>query len=461
MEINGSDTDAANPRRCLYKHQLDFVNDSSRFKFWNKSRQIGGTFASAFEVVEDCFERKTDWVVLSASEDTAGEFLKNGDKAETVFRSSLEFITKVKIPVPKRTASDITFYNGSRILALPANPRTARSYSANVVLDEFAHHQNSDLIWDATFPIITNPLHGELKMRVISSPNGNNNLFYQIAHGDNDFSKHRTTVYDAVKNGLKVDIDQLKRNCLTENSWKQNFECEFLDSAFIEPVIPRATIDNCVNNPPLAVAGVRIAFIDFGGGVAETVISVMEGNRIIKIIPWVESDTMKTVGKCIMELSALGIPAQNVFVDASNGTLGHPMSDRLREAGWNVNRVDNGGDAFRKDVFANRGVEIWFDAREEIEKCKVILLEDEKSFSQMSNRGTDYSSSGKMGLENKKKLKTRGVASPDRGDAVCGVISCMKHFFKMGVTKMDNMFAQMEQNKIIQDSRRYKGHWAG
>jgi phage FluMu gp28-like protein len=39
-------------------------------------------------------------------------------------------------------AAEVRFANGSRITALPANPATARGYSANVVLDEFAFHDN-------------------------------------------------------------------------------------------------------------------------------------------------------------------------------------------------------------------------------------------------------------------------------------------------------------------------------
>jgi phage FluMu gp28-like protein len=56
--------------------------------------------------------------------------------------------------------AEIRFGNGSRIIAIPANPSTARGYSANIILDEFAYHEDPDKIWAAMFPSLTNPLAG-------------------------------------------------------------------------------------------------------------------------------------------------------------------------------------------------------------------------------------------------------------------------------------------------------------
>lgn len=61
---------------------------------------------------------------------------------------------------------------GSKITALPANPDTARGFSANVLLDESAFHQDSRAIWKVLFPVISKP---GLKLRVISTPNGKGN----------------------------------------------------------------------------------------------------------------------------------------------------------------------------------------------------------------------------------------------------------------------------------------------
>jgi phage FluMu gp28-like protein len=65
---------------------------------------------------------------------------------------------------------------GSRVTALPANPDTARGFSANVFLDKFAFHQNSREIWKALFTVIS----AGFRLIVTSTPNGKGNKFYEL-----------------------------------------------------------------------------------------------------------------------------------------------------------------------------------------------------------------------------------------------------------------------------------------
>lgn len=62
-----------------------------------------------------------------------------------------------------------------RILILAASPRTARGFSGDLILDEFAFHEHAERIWDAAEPIISaNP---EFVVRVASTHNGDGTLF--------------------------------------------------------------------------------------------------------------------------------------------------------------------------------------------------------------------------------------------------------------------------------------------
>jgi len=63
---------------------------------------------------------------------------------------------------------EVRFANGSVIYGLPANPDTARGYSGNVTLDEFAFHSDADKIYTALFPSITRGYC----LEIISTPNG-------------------------------------------------------------------------------------------------------------------------------------------------------------------------------------------------------------------------------------------------------------------------------------------------
>jgi phage FluMu gp28-like protein len=119
--------------------------------------------------------------------------------------------------------------HGSRITALPANPDTARGFSANVILDEFAFHAKSREIWAALFPVISK---GGQKLRVISTPNGKGNKFYELMTAeDSVWSRHVVDIHEAVRQGLARDIDMLRRGMADEDAWAQEYELRWLDEA--------------------------------------------------------------------------------------------------------------------------------------------------------------------------------------------------------------------------------------
>jgi phage FluMu gp28-like protein len=143
--------------------------------------------------------------------------------------------------------SEVRFSNGSRILALPANPDTVRGYSANLVLDEFAFHERPDRIYEAIYPAISNPLRGELKIRIISTPAGRNSKFYEIWNKSNElkFVRHKTTIHTAIEEGLPMNAEELKRGLDDPDAWEQEYECEFVDAANV--LLPYTLIDECVS----------------------------------------------------------------------------------------------------------------------------------------------------------------------------------------------------------------------
>ena len=233
---------APSPFSLLLPYQRAWVADPSRFKIWLKSRQVGGSLAAAFEIVADALQRGADWIVLSAGERQALEFMEKVHRAGAIFCQAIAF-EQGRPYVPETKASQIRFPNGARILALPANASTARGYSANLVLDEFAFHENPEEIWRAVYPIITNPLRGQLRLRVISTPAGMNNKFYDLWSEAPDFSRHKVTVYDAVEQGLPLDIEELKANLADPDGWAQEFECQFMEHA--AQVFPMDLIRAC------------------------------------------------------------------------------------------------------------------------------------------------------------------------------------------------------------------------
>ncbi len=114
-----------------------------------------------------------------------------------------------------------------RIIGLPANPQTARGFTGDVFLDEFAMHTFDRAIWAAIFPSV---LRGGGELDVASTPKGKGNLFYQLR--DNDlFSTSVVTLPEAISQGLDVDAEEMRHAIGDETLYRQEFLCEFVDES--------------------------------------------------------------------------------------------------------------------------------------------------------------------------------------------------------------------------------------
>ena len=220
----------------LTLYQKRWVEDKSRFKIGRVTRQGGKTFEATLEAALDCYEHVTKWVCLSRGERQSKELIaqcKVHAKAIGVAVEEIEGSFKGEDAEYKML--EIVFPNGSRIIGLPANPDTARGWSANILLDEFALHKDSRAIWRALYPTITRGY----KIRIISTPFGKKNKFYDLCTADNGYSKHVVPIQVAIKEGLVLrneegkptTIEELKKGFGDDDGWAQEYEVEFLDEA--------------------------------------------------------------------------------------------------------------------------------------------------------------------------------------------------------------------------------------
>ncbi len=207
----------------LLPYQRQWVNDASALKVWLAARQIGKSFAIAMEAVVEALKGKCNNLILSSSERQSKEVMQK-------VYSHLRYL-KVKsneiIEAERQTREEIQLPNGSRIISLPANADTCRGFSGNIFLDEFAFHKDTREIWRAMYPTITRGF----KIRITSTPNGKQNMFYDIWQHNELFSKHMTDIYTARRDGLKVDIEELKKGINDPDAWAQEYECQFIDEA--------------------------------------------------------------------------------------------------------------------------------------------------------------------------------------------------------------------------------------
>lgn len=219
----------------LLPYQKRWIEDESRFKIGLWSRQVGKTFASTLEIVLDCFDslvvgRRTSWVILSAGERQAKEALEQCKRHCQAMNLGFEdFAGEAVEDGITYKILEVNFANGSRILAVPANPATVRGFSANLYLDEMAFWRQSEEIWKAVVPIAT---RGGFKVRITSTANGQSGVFHRIwAGGDALWSRHQVSVLQAVEQGLPLDVEQLRSAIGDEDAWRQEYLCEFVDEA--------------------------------------------------------------------------------------------------------------------------------------------------------------------------------------------------------------------------------------
>lgn len=236
----------------LLPYQQRWINDSSRWKIGMFARQTGKTFTTTLEVVRSVLKAEAGggrerWVILSRGERQAKEAMDEGVRRHLQaigcgFRSlDRSFVTK-------DTALDVAFPNGSRITALPANPETARGYSANVFLDEFAFHQDSDKIWESLFPVVS---HGNKRLVITSTPNGSGNRFHTIMTQGEGWSRHVVDIHQAIADGLNRNVDDLKSMLNDADSWAQEFELQWVDdaSAWLSYDLIHSCVDRKAGDP--------------------------------------------------------------------------------------------------------------------------------------------------------------------------------------------------------------------
>ena len=129
------------------------------------------------------------------------------------------------------SADCVKFSNGSRVLSLPSgNPSALRGYSAQaILLDECAFIERPDDVFAAIAPTLTRDPDAELI--VASTPAGKSGFFWKLWNeaGD-DWYKQRTTIDDAVAQGLEVDIAELEKLVGDQEVFDIEYRCKFADS---------------------------------------------------------------------------------------------------------------------------------------------------------------------------------------------------------------------------------------
>tara|TARA_R110000868_G_scaffold39869_4_gene138447 strand:+ start:23090 stop:24742 length:1653 start_codon:yes stop_codon:yes gene_type:complete len=159
--------------------------------------------------------------------------------------------------------------------------------------------------------------------------------------------------------------------------------------------------------------------LDLSAGGDETVLSVRNGNKLLKVIPFRFNNTQDTVNFLVEKFKEHGLDKPNAFIYADAGGLGKPIIDQLRSKGWtNIRYVLNQNKAYNDRVYINRGAEMWFNFGKLLETGEAWLCQDDRLVRQLSTRYYKITEGNKHKLESKLQARAAGRPSPDRADSV-------------------------------------------
>ena len=185
-----------------------FDDKTTKMLILEWSRQIGKSHTLANWAVDRVLEQlakpeNQSWlvVVISNSKSNGAEFGLKVSEAAEAFRQAVAMLEKVEKtteiddPTAKEFGIEIDdcqfkvtltmMVDGvkktGRVIVLSSSPRTARGFSGDLILDEFAHHMEARALWAAAEPFISS--RPEFLIRVASTHSTTGSLFYKWVMG--------------------------------------------------------------------------------------------------------------------------------------------------------------------------------------------------------------------------------------------------------------------------------------
>lgn len=218
------------------KRVLRSLRDN-RFVACLASRQTGKTtMMTIYALWIACFQDDQRILIVANKEQTAINIFS---RVRTAYEKLPNYL---KPGVLEYGKTSMKLANGSSIGISTTSSDAGRGDSCNVlILDELAFIPNNlvDSFWKSVYPIISSSKKS--KIFVASTPNGSNNLFYNLyTDADNGKSNWRAEkiLWDEIPGRDEAWKKDTIQSIGSEEAFAQEFECKFLDTgdSFIDEV---------------------------------------------------------------------------------------------------------------------------------------------------------------------------------------------------------------------------------
>lgn len=252
------------PKRdtLLLPYQAKWVQDNSRLKICEKSRQIGWTWATAYRLVsrKGLADARLDSWISSRDDIQAKLFIQDCKNFASLLDAGAQDLGERVIDDKGHSASVLRMANGLTLNSMSSNPDAQAGKRGDRVLDEFALHPDPRKLYAIAKPGIT----WGGSMEIFSTHRGSQNYFNELIRevlergNPKRFSLHRVTLQDALDQGFLYKLqcklpeddeiqlmdeaayfDFTKDGCPDEETFRQEYMCDPADdaAAFLEYAI--------------------------------------------------------------------------------------------------------------------------------------------------------------------------------------------------------------------------------
>ena len=199
--------------------QKQVLDSPKKNKILNCSRQVGKSTVTAIEALHRAVYKK-DQLILIVSPSLR--------QSQEIFKKVTYYANQVA-SLPDKVEDNqlsLALSNGSRIVALPGNPKTIRGYSAAslVIIDEAAFTEHS--VFAAVSPMLS-VSNGDLML--LSTPNGKIGFFWDVwSKGGDDWEKFEIPWTECPRH-TPSQMEALKA-VIGEMRFNVEFLCQFYDA---------------------------------------------------------------------------------------------------------------------------------------------------------------------------------------------------------------------------------------
>lgn len=318
-------------------------------------------------------------------------------------------------------------------------------------------------LWQATQSLVTN--EGS-RILAIGNPDDPTTKFADYCAPGTDYNVISVSAFDT-PNFTGEDVPEQLRESLVgpayvreaEKDWGLDSPLyiskvlgefpEVADDVIISPKLVREARERDLSGNALKDQG-RYGMDVADVGEDESVIYRNRGGMIRMAANWKGNDTYLGAAKVRVLLERHGAAAKTMPLQIDYPGVGNGVYNPLNHEGYNVTPFNGGTPATDPERFANKNAEAWWALREAMEEGRIDLdPDDDLLASQLQSRRWQLDTSQRrIAVEAKKKMKERGLKSPDRADAL--VLAVYQAVGDVGDAQKQLAAAKAEPDQVVE-----------